>query len=290
MKARSPVGAEGQASALATGTEGLSAADFEEKRLWQRGDFKERMLSIFSPLLLLVIWELLVRSTVMDVMFFPAPSSIAEKFREMVVSGELWNHVSASLGRIVVGFLLGGAPGLILGIIMGLSPWIRAAIKPMIGAIYPIPKIAIFPLILVVFGIGEVSKYVIVAVGGFFFFLINTMTGVMNIEKIFLDVGKNFGAGRKEMFLCIALPGALPTIFAGVRLAWGVSLLLIVTAEFVAAKNGLGYLIWHSWQLFAMEEMFVGLITISIVGFISFLLLDELERILIPWKSFHMSA
>jgi NitT/TauT family transport system permease protein len=203
----------------------------------------------------------------------------------MIRSGELLNHVNASLVRIGVGFIMGCVPGILLGIIMGLSRIVRAGINPMISATFPIPKIAILPLILLIFGLGEQSKYVIVAIGTFYFALINTMTGVMNIDKIYLDVGKNFGANRINIWRTVALPGALPMIFAGVKLGWGVALLLIVAAEFVGAKSGIGFLIWNSWQVFSIEQMFVGLIVISGIGFTSFLILDEVEKVVVPWKA-----
>lgn len=281
--------AEAPASALAGSSEEMGIK-LVEKKFWQRGDVGERLLSIFSPVLLLLIWELLVRSTLLDARFFPAPTSIVGTFGQLISSGELANHVQASIGRIIVGFAMGAVPALLLGVVMGLSPWIRAALNPMVAATYPIPKIAILPLIMLIFGLGEMSKYVIVSIAGFFLILINTMAGVMNIEKIYLDVGKNFNANRKEMYLTIALPGSLPMIFAGFRLAWGVSLLVIVAAEFVGAKAGIGYLIWQSWQTFSVEAMYVGLIVISLLGYISSLILDELERKLIPWKSLHLSA
>jgi NitT/TauT family transport system permease protein len=264
--------------------------ELPRKRLWQRGDVGERFLSIISPLALVALWEILVRVHLLDARFFPAPTMIVGTFGTMISSGELLSHISASVVRIFVGFVMGTIPALLLGVMMGLSPWIRAAINPMVAATYPIPKIAILPLIMLIFGLGEMSKYVVVATAAFYLVLINTMAGVMTIEKIYLDVGKNFRASRKDTFLTIALPGALPLIFAGIRLAWGIALLVIVAAEFVGAKSGLGYLIWASWQTFSVEQMFVGLITISILGYISSLVLDELERKMIPWKSLHMGA
>jgi len=262
----------------------------QAKRFWQRGDVQERLLSVLSPLLLLALWEFLVRVKLADARFFPSPTMILGTFGSLAASGELSNHITMSLTRIVIGFLMGTVPALLLGVAMGLSPWVRAAINPIVGATYPIPKIAILPLIMLIFGLGEMSKYVIVAIAAFYLVLVNTMAGVINIEKIYLDVGKNFGASRWDMFTTIALPGALPMVFAGIRLAWGVALMVIVAAEFVGAKSGLGYLIWVSWQTFSVEQMYVGLITVSVLGYISSLLLDELERVLIPWKSLHLSA
>ena len=247
----------------------------------------ERVVAVLSPLLLLGVWEGLVWITLLDSRFFPAPSMIVGTLVDLVRTGELFTHLAISMTRIAVGFAIGAIPGILVGVAMGLSGIIRAAINPIVGAIYPIPKIAILPLILLIFGLGELSKYVIIAIAVFFLVLINTMAGVMNIEKIYLEVGRNFRASRFDAFRTIAIPGALPLIFAGTRLDWGVALLVIVAAEFVGAKSGLGYMIWQSWQIFAIETMYVGLIVIAFVGWASFLILDEIERYLVPWKPSH---
>jgi NitT/TauT family transport system permease protein len=167
---------------------------------------------------------------------------------------------------------------------MGLMPIVRAIVQPLVDGTFPIPKIAILPLFIMIFGIGEESKYAIIAVAVIYLVLINTVAGVRNIEKIYLDVGKNYHASRTMMFTDIALPGALPLIAAGLRLAMGVALLVIVAAEFVGAKSGIGYLIWTSWQVFQVEKMYVGLIVIAIVGFGVAILMSYLERTLIPWR------
>jgi NitT/TauT family transport system permease protein len=112
----------------------------------------------------------------------------------------------------------------------------------------------------------------------------NVRRRVMNIEKIYLDVGRNFGASRGQVLLTIALPGALPFILTGMRLAWGIALLLIVSAELINSRSGLGYLIFNSWQTFSIDEMYAGLLTISALGLVSFALLDWIEQKLIPWK------
>ncbi len=244
----------------------------------------ERLVSVVSPLLLLLLWEALVRSRILDYRFFPAPSAVLKTLLDLLTSGVLLQHVGISLTRIAVGFALGSSAGLIVGLLMGVSRIIRAAVKPLVGVIYPIPKIAILPLVMLIFGLGEGSKYVIVAIGVFFLVLLNTMAGVVNIDRIYLDVGKNFGARRADVLRTIALPGALPLILTGLRLGWGTALLLIVAAEFVAAKAGIGYFIWNSWQTFAVEEMYAGLLTISTLGLVSFVLLDWIERRLLPWK------
>lgn len=244
----------------------------------------ERIISATSPLLLLVIWEGLGAVGALDKRFFPVPSAIVGTFAHLLGTGELIDHTRVSMGRVAIGFAWGAIPALVLGILMGLSRYLRAALRPMIGSLYPIPKTALFPLLLFIFGLGEPSKYAIVAIGVFFLVLLNTMVGVMSIEQVYLDVGRNFGARQLDVFRTIALPGALPNIFTGIRLAWGNALLLIVVGEIIGARSGLGAFIWSAYQTFSIEELYVGLVTVSFIGYVSFLLLDELQRTLIPWK------
>lgn len=244
----------------------------------------ERGLSLTSPLLLLLLWELGAVAGWIDTRFFPSPSAIFAQAGDMIASGELWTDFSISLQRIAVGYFIGAVPGILVGLAMGLFSPIRALIQPIVDATFPIPKIAVLPLFIMVFGLGEQSKYAIIATAVIYLVLINTVAGVRNIDKIYLDVGKNFGASKWMMFMDIALPGALPLIVAGLKLGMGVALLVIVSAEFVGARSGIGYLIWTSWQVFQVEKMYVGLLVSALLGFGSAILLNYLERILIPWK------
>jgi ABC-type nitrate/sulfonate/bicarbonate transport system permease component len=129
------------------------------------------------------------------------------------------------------------------------------------------------------------SKVVMVALGAFYPILINTVLGVVNLDKIYLDVGQNYRADRWQVFRTIALPGALPSIMAGIKLAMGMGLILIAISEMVAATDGIGYMIWNSWQVLTVDTMYVGLLVIAILGFVFSLALDEIERMLIPWKT-----
>lgn len=244
----------------------------------------ENLLSFFSPALLLVLWEAAVRLELLDARFFPAPTAVLGTFGQLVASGQLASDLKASLFRILAGYLLGGLAGLILGLTMGLFRLVRLALGPIVAATYPIPKIAILPLILLIFGLGESSKVVIIAIAVFYLVLLNTVAGVVNIDKIYLDVAKNFGAGRLQVYWTIAVPGALPLIITGFKLGLGVAFLVILAAEFVGARSGIGYLIWNSWQMFSVESMFVGIIVIALLGYLSSVGLDILERKLIPWK------
>jgi len=246
---------------------------------------RDRLIGLASPIALLLAWEAAVHLGWIDARFFPAPSSIARSFLHMARSGELWTNLSASLVRLFWGCLLGGIPALLLGLAMGLYRPVRAIVEPLVAATYPIPKSAILPLVLLVFGLGEASKIVMVALGVFYPVIINTTAGVLEIDRIHLDVGKNFGASGWQTFRTIALPGAAPLIMAGVKLGVGLGLILIAIAEMIGAQSGIGYMIWNAWQLMSVDTMFVGLIVIAMLGFAFTWALDEIERWLLPWKA-----
>ena len=275
---------------------------------------RDRLLSIGFPLALLVLWELAVRMQWLDGRFFPAPTAVAVALWDLTVKGELlgklWllpgliaagdlsgarkvfveGHLWVSLFRIFSGFFVGAVPGILLGVAMGRNRTIRVALDPVVSAIYVLPKIAILPLVMLVFGIGEVSKIVIVAIASFFLVLINTTVGVRDIEPIFIEAGRNYGANRRQMFRHIIIPAALPIIFSGLRLSLGTSLIVIIAAEFVAANYGLGYLIWFSWQTLLTENMFAGLVVIMILGALFTSGLQAVERRLMPWQREELPA
>jgi NitT/TauT family transport system permease protein len=244
----------------------------------------ELILTFSAPLIILGIWEALSRTERIDPLFWPPPSSLWDTSVRLVRDQGLLTDIRVSLMRILGGFLLGAIPGVILGLAMGLYWPVRVFFMPIASAIYAVPKIAILPLVIIAFGIGETSKVVIVALSIFFLVVLNTMSGVMEIDRSFRDVARNFGASRRQLFLTVALPGALPSIFTGLRLALGFSLIVIVGTEFLAAKQGVGHLIWESYQTLAIKKMFVGLIVVGIMGWALTLLLDLLERIALPWK------
>jgi NitT/TauT family transport system permease protein len=244
----------------------------------------ERLLNFLSPAFIIVIWQMLSWLQLIDTRFIPSPLSIATVGWELAESGELMVHLKASLFRLSIGFCIGAVAGVLIGLVMGLSRWIRALLDPIISAVYPIPKIALLPLVMLYFGLGEASKIVIVAVSIVFIVIVNTMAGVITLERNYFDVAKNYRAPWPKFFMRVVLPGALPSIFVGLRLAIGVGLILIVAAEFVAADSGIGFLIWSSFEVFRVENMFVGIIIITILGLVTTIILKELERWILPWR------
>ena len=227
---------------------------------------------------------LLTRAGLIDWRFFSSPSEIADVFFAMVASGELFTHILISLQRIFLGFMLGVIPGVIIGTIVGFSRIANLLIGPLVAIIFPIPKIAILPLLMILFGVGEGSKVALIALGSVFLTLYNTASGVRNLPPIYREVGQSFGASRLQYLWTIALPGALPHIMTGLKLSLQTSLLLIVAAEFVGAKDGVGQLIWSAWEIFDVRRMFVGLITLTTVGYLLSIAIEKLEEALLPWR------
>jgi ABC-type nitrate/sulfonate/bicarbonate transport system permease component len=246
---------------------------------------QERLLYLISPIGLILLWQVLLMAGVGDRRFIPAPSDIAWRYWEMIRSGELAQHTAATLYRVFAGFLLGSIPGVAVGLLMAMFRPVRIFFDPLIASLFPIPKIALMPLLLLAFGFGDASKIALVVTAVFFPVVVNTYVGAANIEKIYWDVAKNFGASQSVIFRRIVFFGALPMIFAGLRIALAVSFIVLVASEFVATKSGIGYLIWSSWELLQVDVMFVGIVTVGVLGLIATVVLQEIERKVIPWKA-----
>lgn len=243
------------------------------------------LLALLGPLVVLAIWEALSRTEVINPLFFPAPTSLEGTARELISSGRLWDDTRASLERILLGFVIAAVPGVLLGVLMGLWWPLRAMLTPVATSFFAVPKIALLPLVIIIFGLGEVSKIAMVAISVFFLVVLSTMAAVMEVERGYFDVARNAGAGTWQQIRTVAIPGAMPGIFSGLRIALGFSLLVIVGTEFLASKNGIGYLIWNSYQTFAIEKMYVGLIVTALLGWLLSLVMDEVERVAIPWRA-----
>ena len=199
-----------------------------------------RLLFVASPFLVLSIWELCARLGVIDARLFPPPTGIIKEVIELLIDGSLGWDILSSLRRIFLGTILGFVPGVLLGIIMGLWPFGRAFFAPLVALTYPIPKIAILPLLLIIFGLGELSNVMVVTIGVFFLGVINTYAGVCQISRTHFEVARVYGISRWSTFLRIVLPASFPDIFTGLKLGVGYGLILIVAAEMIAAGSESG--------------------------------------------------
>lgn len=233
---------------------------------------------------LLLTWELLVRTGALPAFYFPPPTGVLRGLVALIRSGLLVDHGSASLYRIVVGLLLGGTLGLLAGVAMGRSTAVRRVADPIVGALYPTPKLAILPLVMVFLGIGEASKIFIVAMAAFFPMLISTLSGVRQIQPIYFEVATNYGTGRLDLLKRVILPASLPAVLAGLRIALNSVIHVTIAVEIVSAVRGLGALVWLSWEVLRVEQLYATLVVISFLGIASTWGLDRLTRRLIPWQ------
>jgi len=211
-------------------------------------------------------WEAGVRLGFVAPLFFPAPSTILRALVRLAVAGTLLADARATLLRVLVGCLLGGIPGFVLGLAMGWSRRLRFILDPLVAALHPIPKIALLPLFMMIFGMGETSRIVTVSIAAFFPMLVSTMSGVRQISPTYFEVAASYGAGYRQMVSRVIVPGSLPAVLAGVRIAFNLALLVTVSVELVASRTGLGSVIWLSWETFRTENLYASLVLISAIG------------------------
>ena len=245
---------------------------------------KDRFLQIASPILLLVVWELLARAGLIDARFFSMPSEVLQRVVALLNDGTLLEATLVTLRRVAVGFVLAGIPAVLLGVAMGVNRPLRLAFSPLVAALYPIPKIALVPMILLIFGLGENAKYAVVVISVFFMVAINTLAGVINVDAKYFDIARNNGAKQWDLIWTVALPGALPSILTGLNLGLGFALTVIVGTELLVPQGGLGALIWQSYQIFDIATIFAALIVVALLGWASNYFMQELERQIIPWR------
>lgn len=245
---------------------------------------QDQWISILSPIGFLILWELTVYVGLVPATWFPAPTTISVTFYELVEEGILYEHTLVTLRRLLGAFLLASIPGIVLGLTMGLSKTIRAISDPIISIIYPIPKIALLPLIIIIFGFGDPSIIVTASITAFFVITLNTMSGVLEIDDVLLEAAENYHATGPKKFYKVVLPGSMPLIFTGLRLGLGLALIVVVAAEFIAAEEGLGWLIVNSWQILRVERMYCGFIAIGVIGWVTTFGLESLGDRLMPWQ------
>jgi NitT/TauT family transport system permease protein len=245
----------------------------------------ERWLLGLLLLVFIAGWEIGVATQWVKALFFPAPSTIVQTLGEMMLDGSLFLHVNATLVRLMVALLLGGGAGLGLGLLMGWSPRLGACLDPVVAALHPLPKITLLPLIMVVLGIGESSKIATIALSCFFPMLLNTLAGVQQIAPIYWEVAQNYGAKRRQLFTRILLPGSLPLLLTGLRLALNTGLIVTLSVELLMAQTGVGSLIWLAWQTMRLRHLYATLVVIALLGYGFNLLIGQLSVRFAPWQA-----
>jgi NitT/TauT family transport system permease protein len=229
-----------------------------------------------SFLTLGVIWHVAATYLVPSVLFAP-PLSVLAKMGELARSGVLFEHVGVSLRRILIGFALGSLLGIPIGLLMGNLSFVKRFLEPYTEFFRFIPAIAFLTVAVIWFGIGETSKIFLIVYTTIFIVILNTMAGVLSIPRNKVRAAQCLGASRSQIFLYVSIPATLPYILTGMRIAMGNSFATIVSAEMLGANAGLGTMMWTARLYMLVDEMFVGLFALGILGFAT----DRLFRFLI---------
>ena len=224
------------------------------------------MIRLAAPLLLLAFWEALCRLAHVSPALLPPPTQVAERWIDYARSGELPADAAATLLRVGIGFAIGAVLALPLGLWMGARDKVYRVFNPLIQVLRPIPPIAFIPLAILWFGLGNPPAFFLIALGAFFPILMNTIAGVRNVDAIYVRVAQNLGAPGSTLFRRVLLPGAMPSILAGMRIGIGVAFICVIVAEMIAVNNGLGYRILEAREYFWSDKIIAGMISIGLIG------------------------
>ncbi len=236
-----------------------------------------------SPIILVVLWELLIRAKVINALFLSAPSSIAKAGWGLLVNGELVTHTLISISRSLTGFFIGSSLAVIVGIFIGWKRHVEDILEPPIELLRSLPPVSLISVALLWFGIGNGLALFIISWACFFPAYINTIEGVKGVDLQLVRAALTLRASQKNILFKVIIPASLPMIFAGLRTALGTALMGVIISEMVGARSGLGFLILESERYYLVDKMFVGIATISVVGFLLGRLLLAIEHKVIAW-------
>ena len=245
---------------------------------------KDRLLFIAGPALLLCLWFAAAYSGRFSQLIVVPPIDVWAAFRELQESGELGVHLAQSFHRLLNGFAAGAALGLIWGALMAVSKNFAVAVAPVFNAVRQIPSVAFIPMLILIFGIGETFKILIVAKAAFFPIALASFDGIRAVSKAHLEVGKLYRLSLPAKIRYVILPGALADLLTGVRLGLGRSWGVLVAAELFAADFGIGQMMEAGRQLFRLDVVFVGVLIAGVIGFTLDRGLQLIERRLTRWN------
>jgi NitT/TauT family transport system permease protein len=235
--------------------------------------------------LFLAVWELAPRIGLVDNVFLPPFSQVVDAWFTLLGNGQLWEHVSASLSRAIAGFALAILVSIPLGVAIGWYRPVADFLNPILELFRNTAALALLPVFILILGIGETSKVALVVYASSFPILLNTISGVRTVDPLLIKSARSLGLSPIRLFQKVILPAAVPTIFTGLRMAAASSILVLIAAEMVGAKAGLGYLITASQLNFQIPNMYAGIVTIALVGVVFNGILVAIEARLSGWRA-----
>ncbi len=236
------------------------------------------------PALLVIGWEALSRVGFIPANILPAPTAVAAAFWRVTVSGELARNMGVSAWRAGVGFLIGGAIGFSFGLANGLSRFSEQLTDTTLQMVRNVPHLALIPLVILWFGIDEQAKLFLVALGVFFPIYINTLHGIRSVDPQLIEMGKTYGMNGAELFSRVILPGALPSIFVGLRFGLGIMWLTLIVAETISASSGIGYMAMQAREFMMTDVVVLSILIYALLGKLADSIARLLERHLLAWN------
>ncbi|HUZ65535.1 MAG TPA: ABC transporter permease [Acetobacteraceae bacterium] len=233
---------------------------------------------------LIAVWQAASSLGWLPALFLPAPAAVGRALAQLAASGQLWRELAPSLLRLSAGWALGTVFGVVLGVAVGLFSAARSPGMAVVSALFPIPKIALVPLFIIWFGIGEGSKIATIAIGVFFPTVINTAAGVDAVPRNLIRMAQSFGLSHKAIIGKIVLPGALPAILSGFRVTSSIAIILLVAAEMIGAQHGIGAFVLAEGNLYDTEGLLAGIVVLSVLGLVVSAVIGRVEKWLLGWR------
>jgi len=241
-------------------------------------------LPVVFPLIILLFWEYAGRNGLVSPVIIPAPSRIQQAYSRMLSSGALIRHIKVSFGRVITGYAIGAAAGLTLGIVIGLFRYVERSTILIVNILRPIPMIALVPLLILFFGIGETSKVFLIALGAFWPIFMNTQHGIKSVDVKLLEVAYELQKSQLETLWKVIFPSSLPSIFVGVRLGASTAWMCVVAAEMIASSTGVGYMLMYARETMQTPVMYLGVLIIGLFGLLIDFGLTNLQKFLLRWN------
>lgn len=239
------------------------------------------------PLCLLLLWQLLAQVGFIPTRLLPAPSAILQAGFTLAASGELWHHLASSAGRAGTGFVIGASLGLTFGVLTGILPRAELLLDSCFQMLRTIPPLAMIPLVILWFGIGEQARIFLVCLGVFFPVYLNTFHGIRGLDPGLLEMGRVYGLKRREIITHIILPGAMPSILVGIRFSLGIAWILLIVGEQIAADSGIGYMAINAREFMQTDVIVLSILLYALLGKFSDSVARFLEARLLPWHPNH---
>lgn len=246
---------------------------------------RNKIIAIIIPVTLLAAWQQLGSLGYINQSILPVPTKVWSTLIDMIESGKLQKHILVSCSRVLKGFCIGVGLGLTVGMLIGLFRPVEIALGAMIGIFRPIPAIACVPILILMFGIGEISKISVIAIGSFWPVLLNTIQGMKSTDIKLLEVSTIFEKSRLKTLVKVVIPSAMPSIITGLRLGVSSSWTCVVTAEMIAASSGVGFLITYARELAQPDLLLVGIASIGFIGLIIDLIVLKLQSLVLYWNA-----